>query len=229
MLIRIEARRALPPRWATLLLVLLCIAVYVALAVQPPLQRLSLMLDWRSVPYSLLHPLSGPWWRVEGAAILRLLSALFIHADLPHLVGNMAFLLIFGLPVERALGGWRLLLLFLLGGMLANLTAALSLPQALMPVIGASGAVSAIVGSYLALFPRARLAIVLPLGAYLEFLRLPAALLIAAWIALQVVFSVFGPGFGAIAWWAHLGGFACGLLAGLSLRASARRRLRRAL
>ncbi|EQD26920.1 rhomboid family protein, partial [mine drainage metagenome] len=103
---------------------------------------------------------------MQGNAALHLLTALFMHADVPHLVGNMAFLLIFGLPVERAIGSLRLLLLFLIGGMLANIAGALSLPQAVMPIIGASGAVSTIVGAYLALFPRAHLGVVLPLGAY---------------------------------------------------------------
>ncbi len=228
MLIRIESRRALGPRWVTPLLVLACVLVYLALAWVAPAHRLALLLDWGSVPHTLLHPPAGPWWWVRGNALLHLLTALFIHADLPHLVGNMAFLLIFGLPVERALGAVWLLLLFVLGGMLANIAAALSLPHAVMPVIGASGAVSAIVGAYLALFPRAHLGVVLPLGAYLEFLRVPAALLIAAWILLQVAFSLYGPGFGAIAWWAHLAGFGLGLVCGLPLRAHARQRLRRA-
>ncbi len=228
MFIRIESRRPLPPRWATLALTLACTLVYARLELARPGRRLALLLDWGSIPHTLLHPPAGPWWRVQGDALLHLLTALFLHADLPHLVGNMAFLLIFGLPVERAIGALRLLLLFLLGGMLANLAAALSLPQAVMPVIGASGAVSAIVGAYLALFPRAHLGVVLPLGAYLQFLRVPAALLIAAWILLQVGFSLYAPGFGAIAWWAHLAGFGFGLLCGLPLRARARRRLRRA-
>ena len=230
MLIRLESRRRrLGPRWATLLLTLICVLVYARLTLLAPGPRLALLLDWGSIPRTLLHPPSGPWWRVQGDAALDLLTALFIHADAPHLIGNMAFLLIFGLPVERAIGSLRLLLLFLIGGMLANIAGALSLPQAVMPIIGASGAVSAIVGAYLALFPRAHLGVVLPLGAYLEFLRVPAALLIGLWVLLQVVFSRLGPSFGAIAWWAHLAGFACGLLAGLMLRPQARARLRRSI
>ncbi|MHB1616875.1 MAG: rhomboid family intramembrane serine protease, partial [Metallibacterium sp.] len=121
MLIRLESRhRRLGPRWATLLLTLICVLVYAALTLQAPGQRLALLLDWGSIPRTLLHPPPGPWWRVQGNAALHLLTALFMHADVPHLVGNMAFLLIFGLPVERAIGSLRLLLLFLIGGMLAN-------------------------------------------------------------------------------------------------------------
>ena len=228
MLIRLESRRPLSPRWATPLLVLLCVVAYLAFAMAAPGRRLALLLNWGSIPYALLHPATGSWRRGRAGPAWHLVTALFMHADLPHLLGNMAFLLIFGLPVERAVGAVRLLLLFIVGGVLANFAAALSLPEAVMPIIGASGAVSTIVGTYIALFPRARLGVVLPLGAYLEFLRVPAALLIAAWILLQIAFSLYGPGFGAIAWWAHLAGFAFGLLCGLGLRAHARGRLRRA-
>lgn len=227
MLIRLDSRRGAGRRWATILLALLCVLAYGLLSLAPPAHRLALLLDWGSIPRTLLHPPPGPWWWVQGRAALHLLTALFMHADLAHLVGNMAFLLIFGLPVERAVGPLRLLLLFLAGGMLANIAGALSLPDAMMPIIGASGAVSTVVGAYLALFPRADLGVVLPLGAYLEFLRVPAAALIGLWVLLQVAFSRFGPSFGAIAWWAHLAGFGFGLLAGLALRGRARERLRR--
>ena len=78
--------------------------------------------------------------------------------------------------------------------------------------MGASGAVSAIVGAYLALFPRARLGLVLPLGLFLEFVRVPASLLIGFWAGLQVLFSFVGPAFGTVAWTVHIAGFLVGIL-----------------
>jgi membrane associated rhomboid family serine protease len=125
------------------------------------------------------------------------------------------------------MGPWRLLLLFLLGGAIANLAAALSLGAPDRVIIGASGAVSALIGAYLALFPRAKLGVVLPLGLFLEFVRAPASLLIGIWALLQVVFAYIGPAFGAVAWVAHLVGFLFGMLFAMLVRAAIARRMRR--
>ena len=147
--------------------------------------------------------------------------------DWSHLLGNLVFLLIFGLPAERVLGPWRLLLLFLVGGAVSNLVAIYTMGSPDQIIIGASGAVSALIGAYLALFPGARLGVVIPLGLFLEFVRAPAYLLIGVWAALQVVFAHIGPSFGMVAWWAHIGGFLFGLLYGVYVRAAIARRLRK--
>ena len=94
------------------------------------------------------------------------------------------------------------------------------------PIIGCSGAVSATLGAYLALFPRAHLGLVLPLGLYLQFIRVPAALLIGMWVLLQLLFTWAGPGFGAVVWWTHIAGFAVGILFALFARPAIARRLR---
>ena len=156
-------------------------------------------------------------WRLlwHDGRLLTLVTALFIHADLLHLVGNGVFLLIFGVPAEKRLGAWRLLLLFLVGGAIANFVASLLIGATGRVIVGASGGISALVGAYLVLFPKAKLGIVVPLGLWLEFVRAPAALLIGLWAALQLVFTFVGPAFGAVAWWAHLVGFIVGV--GLAL------------
>jgi membrane associated rhomboid family serine protease len=87
--------------------------------------------------------------------------------------------------------------------------------------------VSAVIGAYLALFPRAKLGVVLPLGLFLEFVRAPAPLLIGIWAMLQVVFAYIGPAFGAVAWAAHVAGFLFGVLFALFVRAAIARRLRK--
>ncbi|WP_159096626.1 rhomboid family intramembrane serine protease, partial [Xanthomonas fragariae] len=94
-------------------------------------------------------------------------------------------------------------------------------------IIGASGAVSALIGTYLALFPGAKLGVVLPLGVFLEFIRVPAPLLIGVWALLQVVFAYIGPAFGMVAWSAHIAGFVFGIVYGLYVRAAIARRLRK--
>ena len=93
------------------------------------------------------------------------------------------------------------------------------------PVI-AGNVVSAIVGAYLALFPRARLGLVIPLGLFLEFVRIPAPLLIGFWILLQVLFTFVGPAFGAVVWWTHIAGFLIGIIFALISRPAIARRLR---
>jgi membrane associated rhomboid family serine protease len=118
-----------------------------------------------------------------------------------------------------------MLCLFLLGGALANLMVTLRVPDLAAPIIGASGAVSAVVGAYLGLFPARRIGMLLPLGLYLQFARVPAVLVIGSWFTLQLVYTVLGPITGVVAWWTHLAGFTLGLIFALLVRASAMVRL----
>jgi membrane associated rhomboid family serine protease len=164
----------------------------------------------------LLERSVGAWW---DFAALSVLSALFVHASWLHLLGNLAYLWVFGLKVEQSLGPLGMLLIFLLGGALANVIVALRLPQLEAPIIGASGAVSAVVGAYLGLFPRRRIGLFLPLGVYLQFARVPALLVIGSWFTLQLLYTAFGPINAAVAWWTHLAGFALGLSFALVTRA----------
>ncbi len=184
------------------------------------------MLEWGTVPANIFNPHEALLPQLTDPALLRLFTALFIHVTWLHLLSNLLFLVIFGLPGERALGSLRFLLLFVVGGIVANLIGALSLTGVRLPIIGCSGAVSAVVGAYVALFPRARLGLVLPLGLYLEFVRVPAFLLIGLWVLLQLLFSYAGPSYGAYVWWAHIGGFLFGVVFALVSRDAIARRLR---
>ena len=203
-------RRIVP--WATWLLIAACSVPAMLLATVPEAQRYDVMLRWGTVPDQLFAGGAWSWAAFRAARPETLLTAIFVHADWLHLVGNIVFVLIFGLAAERRLGAGRFLTLFLACGAFANLVGALTLGQSNAPIVGASGAVSAIVGAYLTLFPNARLGIVLPLGLFLEFVRMPAAVLIAFWAILQVLFSFVGPAFGAIAWWVHIAGFIAGIV-----------------
>lgn len=225
MFVGISTRKKAVFRWATPLLFLAVWLAYVLGAMGTPALRQGAELDW-GVLSGGLNSLNA--WRqalIDGS-VLRLFSALFLHADWIHLLGNLVFLLIFGLPAERVMGGWRFLVLFLLGGAVANLAAVLAIGAPDRVIIGASGAVSAVIGAYLALFPGARLGVVLPLGLFLEFVRVPASLLIGLWALLQVVFAYSGPTFGAVAWPAHIAGFLFGVVFALLTRAAIARRLR---
>ena len=227
--IDIPSRRRPRLIWATPLLLLLCVSGFGWLLYIGFSGHAQFLAKWGTLPEALLAPRNSWIDGLLDGHFFTLFSALFIHADWLHLGGNLVFLLIFGLASERAIGATRFLLLFLLCGALANLVAAVSLDETPHRVIiGSSGAVSAVIGSYLALFPRARLALVLPLGLYLEFVRIPASLLIAVWALLQLAFTYVGPTFGAVAWWAHVSGFLFGVLFALLIKPGIRRRMRRA-
>ena len=228
MFVSLPSRNKPALRWATPLLFASLWLAFLWVAMRPAATHSNLMLTWGALSGGLSAPEAWAWMAaVRDGSALRLFTALFLHADWAHLLGNLVFLLIFGLPAERSMGPWRFLLLFLLGGAFSNLAAALSIGAPDRVIIGASGAVSAVIGAYLALFPRAKLGVVLPLGLFLEFVKAPASLLIGIWALLQVIFAYIGPAFGAVAWSAHIAGFLFGIVFALFVRAAIARRLRK--
>jgi len=185
MFVALPTREQSTPRWATPLLLVVSAALFLWASNQPEAAQRTLLLDWGALGRG---PDSPDAWlgAIRDGSALRLFTALFLHTDWAHLLGNLAFLLVFGLPAERSMGPWRFLALFLLGGAFSNLAALLVSGTPDRLIVGASGAVSAVIGAYLLLFPRARLGVVLPLGLFLEFVRAPASLLIGIWVLLQI-------------------------------------------
>ena len=226
MFISLPSRQKMPVRWAVPLLFVLLWLCFLASAVLPDPDQQRLLLDWGALSGGMAAP--AEWVAsLRDGRILRLFTALFLHVDWAHLLGNLVFLLIFGLSAERAMGPWRLLALFLFGGAVANLAAVIAIGTPDRLIIGSSGAVSALIGAYLALFPGAKLGVVVPLGLFLQFVKVPAPLLIGVWALLQLVFTFIGPAFGAVAWSAHLAGFAFGGVFALIAKAGIARRMRR--
>jgi membrane associated rhomboid family serine protease len=228
MFVRIATRPRRIVPWVTIGVAGLMLAVFLAQLALPPEARAASLARWGTIPAELFRDAGGGWAALLAARPQTLLTSILMHADWLHLIGNVVFLLIFGLAAERVLGSGRLLALFLVGGLVANLAAAWSMDEVQAPIIGASGAVSGIVGAYLVLFPGARLGVVLPLGAFLEFVRVPAWALIGFWVLLQVGFSIVGPALGPVAWVAHLVGFVVGGLLAVLWRPGLARRARRA-
>lgn len=224
--IQVESRRRPGPPWATISIVTLSVLAFFWLASTGSNERLALLARWGTVPAQLFDTSAPLLRQVIELRGLRLFSALFVHANWLHLTGNLLFLMIFGLAAERLLGSRRFLALYLIGGGIANLVGAVTLSSAVTPIVGSSGAVSAVVGAYLALFPRSRLGLVLPLGLFLEFVKVPASLLIGFWVLLQLLFTYVGPTFGAVVWWTHIAGFCVGVVMALISRPAIARRLR---
>ena len=213
------------PPFVTISICLLCLVVLlIYYGVSPVLQQV-LIDEGGMHPSSLAKILSQPlalWWDLS---LLTVITSIFIHANWLHLLGNLAYLWVFGMPVEQRLGSLGLLAVFLLGGALANVILILRVPQLDTPIIGASGAISAVVGAYLGLFPGRRIGLFLPLGLYLQFAQVPALLVIGSWFTLQLLYTVFGPINAAVAWWTHVAGFALGLSLTLMSKALAQIRL----
>lgn len=174
---------------------------------------------WGFRPDEIMQAATDPRDRLSALRLFSLVSALFLHADWVHLVGNLAYLWVFGISVEKAVGHWRFLVIFIGLGAAANAVTAWHMQGGeAIAIIGASGGVSAIIGVYLGLFPSRRIGLWLPLGLYLQFARVPALLVIGSWFTLQLLYSVFGPEQHAVAWAAHLAGFGFGLIAALLFR-----------
>ena len=146
-------------------------------------------------------------------APLTILTSMFLHGGLLHLLGNMLYLWIFGNNVEDVMGHRRFIVFYVLCGVAAAMAQALSAPHAVIPMIGASGAVSGVLGAYLLLFPHARVHVVVPLGFIFYTLHLPAMVVLGLWIGLQLLNSVLAsPEAGGVAWFAHIGGFVAGMI-----------------
>jgi membrane associated rhomboid family serine protease len=150
-----------------------------------------------------------------------ILTSMFMHAGLMHLLGNLLYLWIFGDNVEDTLGHFRYLLFYLAGGFAASLTHVFLYPTSLVPTVGASGAIAAVLGAYLLLFPHRRVVTLIPLGFFLQIARLPAVFVLGAWFLLQLFEGTLALGMaelGGVAFWAHIGGFVFGMLFGPLLR-----------
>ncbi len=147
--------------------------------------------------------------------IVTLFSSMFLHGGLLHLLGNMLYLWIFGNNIEDRLGHFRFLLFYLVSGIIAAYSHALTEPASGIPMIGASGAVSGILGAYILLFPRARVYTFIFLGFYIDVIQVPAIIVIGFWAIIQVLNGLVSKGLlsqGGVAWFAHIGGFLFGLL-----------------
>jgi len=145
------------------------------------------------------------------------LTSMFLHASWMHLLGNMLYLWIFGDNVEDRLGHFWYLLFYLAGGFVAALAHWAINPASSIPTVGASGAIAAVLGAYLLMYPRARVYTFIPIGFFVRLRLLPASVVLLLWFILQLFSGVLTIGAGDVggtAFWAHIGGFVFGVLVG---------------
>ncbi len=145
---------------------------------------------------------------------IALISSQFLHANIFHLVGNMWFLYLFGNNIEDQLGHWKFLFFYLLCGAVGGLVQVLITPMSMVPMLGASGAISGVMGAYLVRFPRARILSLVFLGFFVTAIPIPSAVFLGLWIAGQTIYAAMAnPNMPGIAYLAHISGFAMGAIA----------------
>lgn len=170
-------------------------------------QLIGFVYAWGAIPGRITGLIDSP---IPGTppAPLTMISSMFMHSGPLHLAGNMWYLWLFGDNVEEAMGSRRFILFYLLGGLIATGTHVLTQPGSAIPLVGASGAISAVMGAYIYLYPKATIRCLLFVLILITTVNVPAVLFIGGWFLLQVFYSGGG---GQVAWYAHIGGFAAGL------------------
>ena len=215
----------------TYALIAACIAVFaLELWIQvtdgePGLTRF--FLSFGAVPDQLTGAAAGAIGGPEGArgslGALTLITSQFLHGGWLHIAGNMLYLWIFGNNVEDRFGRLPFLAFYLLGGVVAGLSQVAIDPSSSSPLIGASGAIAAVLGAYVVLYPRARVLSLVFLGFFYQVITIPAVFVLVFWFVLQLLngLMAIGPGVanGGVAVFAHIGGFVAGAIVGLFVRA----------
>ncbi len=196
--------------YLTIGIIILNIAVFVLqLTSRTGMQNMA--YDYGAIPHSLLTLES----RQPVHPALTIFSSMFMHGGFLHIGSNMLYLWIFGNNIEDRIGPVRFIIFYLFCGIGAAFAHAITNPDSTIPMIGASGAVSGILGAYMLLFPRANVHTLLILGIFITKVKIPALFVIGLWVLVQFINSVISAGIqnaGGVAWFAHLGGFLLGLL-----------------
>jgi membrane associated rhomboid family serine protease len=159
----------------------------------------------------------GLWCLTDpGRQVSHVFTSMFLHGSWMHLLGNLWFFWIFGDNIEDSMGHGRFVVFYLLCGTAAALLQVVVSPKSVIPMVGASGAISGVMGAYLVLYPRVRVYTLVPVGIIPLFIKLPAWTMLLYWMALQLLGGLFGAlsaeGGGGVAFWAHVGGFLAGVV-----------------
>jgi membrane associated rhomboid family serine protease len=177
----------------------------------------ALLMSFGAVPAYVTDPVEHPF------AFLTLISSMFLHGGWLHLLSNMLYLFIFGDNVEDAFGRVGYVLFYLVAGVAAGLAQVLISPKSMIPAVGASGAIAGVLAVYLVLYPTAPVRVLVPSFYFMRTARLPAVIVLGMWFVIQLFNGFLSLGMetmstGGVAWFAHIGGFVMGLLAGFVLR-----------
>jgi membrane associated rhomboid family serine protease len=197
-------------QYATVFFIVACAAVF---AYQMSLDGRGgqiFVFSFGAIPAVVFGNVALPPELARIPAVLTLVTSMFLHGGFMHLAGNMLFLWVLGDNIEDALGHKRFVVFYLLTGIVAALAHAIIDPSSKVPMIGASGAISGVIGAYLVLHPKARIKTLV--GYFI--ISLPAWVVLGGWIGLQFLSAAMDTGGtgGGVAWWAHIGGFFAGVI-----------------
>lgn len=204
--------------FVTIFLILINVAVYVyQWTLGPEAQAFVYRLG--TIPWEITHFQEFPRlpWNFRSGIpnVLTLFTSMFVHGGLFHLLGNMLYLWIFGDNVEALVGHGRFFFFYICCGMVATLSHVTIAPNSVVPMMGASGAISGVLGAYFLRFPRARVHVLIFFFFFIRVIRVSALFVLGFWFVMQV-FSGFGSlsvrGGGGVAWFAHIGGFVAGMV-----------------
>ena len=192
-----------------------CVAIFVYQATLPANEAGRFIFTYGAIPADLFGYAERPPEIDVVPSFMTVLTSMFLHGSVMHLLGNMLFLWVLGDNIEDSMGHRRFIVFYLLCGIFAAFSHIVLEPASTVPMIGASGAISGVIGAYLMLHPHATIRTLV-----LRFVvPLPAWVVLGLWIALQIFSAAMSkPGEPGVAWWAHIGGFAAGVVLILPLR-----------
>jgi membrane associated rhomboid family serine protease len=174
------------------------------------------------------------YWGLVPAAFswVAVFTSMFLHGGLLHVAGNMLYLWIFGDNVEDRMGHGRFLVFYLLCGVAAALAQTITVPDSVVPMVGASGAIAGVMGAYFVLYPRSRIVTLIPIFFFFQIVEVPAIFFLGIWFLMQfvsgvgsIVSAVGGAPGGGIAFWAHIAGFVAGISGVIVFRRPERQRV----
>ena len=198
----------------TIALIVACSLVFLYQASLPEPVGEEFVFHYGAIPAAIFgHEKALPDIAVGFPASLALLTSMFLHGGWMHLIGNMLYLWIFGNNIEDVMGHVKFVIFYVVCGLIAAMSHALTDPASGIPMVGASGAISGVLGAYLLLFPRAQVFVVIPLGIFIRTMYVPAGFVLGFWFVLQLLSGgmSLGQGGGGVAFFAHVGGFVAGM------------------
>jgi membrane associated rhomboid family serine protease len=201
------------PPYITVAFIVACSLVFLWQVAQDPRGQQIIAYALGVVPAVLFGQRELPPEVYAVPATVTVFTSMFLHGGWMHLIGNMLYLWIFGNNVEDAMGHVRFVVFYVLCGIVAVFAHAMPHPESEIPMIGASGAISGVLGAYMLLHPHARVLVVIPLGIILHTVRLPAFWVLGFWFGMQLLSQLFAdPNSPGVAFGAHIGGFVAGLV-----------------
>lgn len=197
----------------TIAFIVACVLVFLRQVSLSPQGEEMFVYTYGAIPAVVFGHADLPRELIAVPAYGTLLTSMFLHGGWMHIIGNMLYLWIFGNNVEDVMGHARFVVFYVVCGILAALSHAAIDPQSAVPMVGASGAISGILGAYILLYPHARVLVLIPLGFFTRMMYVPAGVVLGIWFLMQLLSGgmSLGRGGGGVAFFAHIGGFVAGM------------------